>query len=87
MLGLLAFVFCILIILSISAANNSAADSAAVIMMNDAPLMNSELKGKPLLLIPEGTTVSIRTEREGWMEISLPDGRAGWIRQDMAIKI
>lgn len=87
LLGLLAFVFCLLIILSISAANNSTTDSTAVIMMNDAPLMNPELKDKPLLLIPEGTTVRIRTERQGWMEISLPDGRAGWIRQDMAIKI
>ncbi|MCD6011283.1 MAG: hypothetical protein K0Q79_1145 [Flavipsychrobacter sp.] len=87
LLGILAFVFCLLLILSISAANNSTSDSTAVVMQNDAPLMNKELKGKPLLLIPEGTTVNIRTEREGWLEISLPDGRTGWVKQNLVSRI
>lgn len=85
--GALLFIFIILFVLGISSAKNSASDSEAVVMQKDTPLMNNDLKGKPLLLIPEGTTVTIRSDRDGWLEVSLPDGRAGWVRQDQLSRI
>jgi hypothetical protein len=56
-------------------------------MVGDAPLMNAEQKGKPLALIPEATTVQIKSERGSWLEVALPDGRTGWLQQSVIEKI
>lgn len=84
---ILVFVLCILLLFSIISAQKSHRQTTAVVMEKDAPLMSNGLKGKPLLLIPEGTTVDIRDERDGWLEISLPDGRTGWVRPELVTKI
>jgi hypothetical protein len=56
-------------------------------MQNDAPLMNAEQKGKPLSLIPEGTTVRVKGSKGEYVEVSLPDGRVGWLQQSLINKI
>ena len=85
--GILGFLFFCLLIPAFVAATNTIRMSAAVVMEHDAPLMNSEQKGKPLALIPEGTTVKIRNEKGMWIEVELPDGRNGWILQNQLTKI
>lgn len=85
--GILGFVcFCFLLFAFVSA-GKSYGTSGAVVMENDAPLMNNLQKGKPLSLIPEGTTVKIISENEMWVEVSLPDGRVGWLQQSHITKI
>ncbi|MBL7693129.1 MAG: tetratricopeptide repeat protein [Flavipsychrobacter sp.] len=69
------------------AAFREAAPAGAVVSENDAPLMNADLKGKPLMLCPEGTSVQVKTDRGNWLEVSLPDGRTGWINRSQLIRI
>jgi tetratricopeptide (TPR) repeat protein len=83
-LGLLCFCF---LLLGFSAAKSSTEHDTAVVMENDAPLMNGDQKGKPLMLVPEGTTVKILSEKGTWVEVSLPDGRNGWLQNDLIDKI
>jgi len=85
--GVLTFVFFCLLIMAIVSARNSDKNVGAVVMQNDAPLMNSDLKGKPLILVPEGTTVKMVSEKPGWVEVTLPDGRNGWLQQSLLEKI
>jgi len=62
-------------------ATNHASDSElAVVMENDSPMMNVSLQGKPLAMIPGGTTVQVKSIKGDWMEIRLPDGRSGWVQ-------
>ncbi len=61
--------------------------TGAVVMQADAPLMNNEQRGKPIALIPEGTSVKIKAEKGAWVEVSLPDGRTGWLDQSVITKI
>jgi SH3-like domain-containing protein len=56
-------------------------------MQPDVPMMNGEGKGKTLGLIPEGTTIKIEEEKGEWIQISLPDGRSGWIQAGTISKI
>jgi len=74
-------------VLAFTAAKNSQQHTGAVVMVGDAPLMNKEQKGKPLALIPEGTTVKIKNDRGNWIEVILPDGRTGWLQQSVIEKI
>ena len=83
---LLLMLFCFLA-LAFFSTRNSMQKTGAVVIESDAPLMNKELKGKPLLLVPEGTVVNIKEEKGDWAEVRLPDGRDGWIRQDHLNKI
>lgn len=85
--GIFTFIFICLAILAFVSAQNSSRHTGAVVMVNDAPLMNSEQKGKPLALIPEGTTVKIRHDNGSWIEVALPDGRTGWLQQTAIEKI
>lgn len=68
------------LILSFWSSKNAEQHNSAVVMVADAPLMNVDLKGKPIALIPEGTTIKIITKSAAWAEIRLPDGRTGWIQ-------
>ena len=77
---------CFLLFAFIAGKNMQSHDSA-VVMQNDAPLMNNDQKGKPLALVPEGTYVRIKDERGIWIEVSLPDGRTGWLQKDLISKI
>lgn len=79
--GILAFLCVCFLVPAISSAKKAANPAMAVVMDNDIPLMNGTLKGKPIAYIPEGTTVRINSENNGWVEITLPDGRSGWMHQ------
>ena len=60
---------------------------AAVVMQQDAPLMTSRKNNKPQTLVPEGTTVKTEEEQDGWIEVTLPDGRKGWMQVGLLGKI
>lgn len=64
--------------------NNS---GIAVVMYNDTPLMNPDLKGKAICMMPEGTTIHIKTIKGDWAEILVPDGRKGWVQLSMIEKV
>jgi hypothetical protein len=85
--GFLSFVCLCLLILAFASSKNKTEHTGAVVMQNDTPLMNNEIKGKPLALIPEGTTVKIKGEKGTWTEVALPDGRTGWLQQNLIDKI
>ncbi len=85
--GFVIFSCLILLALSYFSSANATEQNSAVIMQSDVPLMNQELKGKPLTLIPEGTTVKIGSAKGAWIEVVLPDGRSGWIQANMVTKI
>ena len=85
--GVLWFICICFLIPAFWSAKNSESHNKAVVMENDAPFMNVELKGKPLGLIPEGTTVKIIGSKDSWLEVRLPDGRTGWIKQTQVEKI
>ena len=85
--GILGFVCTCFLVLAFAAAQRTDQATAAVVMQNDAPLMNGEQKGKPLALVPEGTTVKIVSEKSNWTEVTLPDGRTGWLPQNLVTKI
>jgi len=85
--GVLGFICACFLVLAFSAAKHAQEADEAVVMQNDSPLMNAEHKGKPLALVPEGTTVKILDEKMGWAEVTLPDGRSGWVQQNLIDKI
>ncbi len=87
LIGILSLVWIVFLLLSFVASQNAISNNEAVVMQDNAPLMNNEQKGKPQSLLPEGTTVELVNEKAGWAEVRLPDGRSGWIQQSLLIKI
>ncbi len=85
--GILAFVWVCIMLLAFVATKHLDKSDVAVVMFNDAPLMNNEIKGKPLSLIPEGTTVKMSTIKGEYVEVTLPDGRTGWVQLNLLNKI
>lgn len=85
--GIFGFVCGLFLLFGIVAAANSTRSRGAVVMEDDAPLMNESLKGKPQALIPEGTTVKVGEEKGMWIEITLPDGRTGYLLQGQVTRI
>ena len=75
------------IILAIIASNKSVLPTNAVVMQNETPLMNTDLIGKPITIIPEGTTVAIISDKGRWLEVRLPDGRTGYLQGNLVEKI
>jgi len=45
------------------------------------------MKGKPVTLVPEGTTVKVLDVKPNWAEVRLPDGRIGWLQMNVMEKI
>ncbi len=86
--GILGFAWLCMMVLAYNAAQNYKNCHLAVVMQNDAPLMNLEQKGgKPMSLIPEGTTVKISALKGEFAEVTLPDGRKGWVEQTWLNKV
>lgn len=85
--GFVIFICLLLLLLSFFSSSNSVGQNTAVVMQSDVPLLNADLKGKPLTLIPEGTTVKLGSEKGAWIEVVLPDGRNGWIQANLITKI
>ena len=87
LIGFIAVLWIFFIILAFSSAGNLTDSKHAVVMQNDAPLMNGDLKGRPLNLVPEGTTVEELSRKDGWTKVRLPDARVGWIQSSLLTKI
>jgi len=86
LIGFISFGWIIFLILSIYAAANANDSNSAVVMQNNAPLLNV-IQGKTQSLVPEGTTVQLTDIKGNWVEIRLPDGRRGWMQQSLLSKI
>ncbi len=84
---ILGFVCMVFLVFGFAAAAKTEISPGAIITENDAPLMNSEQKGKPMALIPEGTKVKVAGEKGMWVEVALPDGRNGWVLQAQLVRI
>ena len=56
-------------------------------MLDGTSLMSGNRQGKILGTIPEGTTVEIEAQEQGMVEISLSDGRKGWVEKTALVKI
>jgi tetratricopeptide (TPR) repeat protein len=84
---ILGFVCVVFLVFGFAAASKTESSPGAIVMENDAALMNSEQKGKPLALIPEGTKVTVGEGRGMWVEVILPDGRTGWMQRAQLIGI
>jgi hypothetical protein len=48
---------------------------------------SQQQKGKPLALLPEGTTVRIINDAGAWVEVSLPNSRTGWVAASSITRI
>lgn len=70
-----------LITLGIISAQRLVHNNYAVVMQEGAVLMPEPKYGKSQSLIPEGTKVEICDRKGDWLEITLPDGRTGWMQQ------
>lgn len=83
-----AFILCgLFILLGMVAADRRAGSNKGVVMNEGTPMMAEPKYGKSLSLVPEGTTIHITGTQAGWHEITLPDGRNGWMQQEAISKI
>lgn len=87
LIGGLGLIWLIVLILSVQSANNATTHDKAVVMQNDTPLMTSSQQTKTQSLMPEGTTLEIVSSKNGWLEVRLPDGRTGWLRETSVERI
>ncbi len=87
LLGILWLVCISFLVLAYFSSVHNQQYDGAVVMFNDAPLMNPTLKGKPVTLVPEGTTVKVLDVKSNWAEVRLPDGRTGWLQMNVMEKI
>ena len=39
-----------------------------------------DLDGTEVIILHEGTKVQVNRERGDWMEITIPDGKTGWMK-------
>jgi hypothetical protein len=85
--GWLFFIFICFLSLAVMSAHNAMTHDRGVVMEADVPLMNNQLSGKPIMLVPEGTLIKIREQKGEWTRVSLPDGHTGWIQQSTINKI
>jgi hypothetical protein len=77
---ILGLIWCACITFSYVSTRNVQDTGLAVIMLNDTPLMNQDMKpGKSQSLLPEGVTVKILSSKGNYLEIQVPDGRTGWV--------
>lgn len=81
-------VLCIVFLtMGITSAQKAVASDKAIVMQDGSPLMLQPKYGKSQSQIPEGTKVRICNKKPGWVEVTLPDGRIGWLENTSVIKI
>lgn len=73
--------------MSLVSAQKAVASDKAIVMQDGSPLMMQPKYGKSQSQIPEGTKVRICDEKPGWLEVTLPDGRIGWLENTSVVKI
>lgn len=77
---LFATLFACTVTLAYFSAHRAEDRDRAVVLETDTPLRDGLKNEKTLVLIPEGTVLSIEHEQAGWANVKLPDGRSGWVR-------
>jgi Tetratricopeptide repeat/Bacterial SH3 domain len=60
---------------------------AVVLKPSVEALAGPGLSNASLFTLHEGTTVEIASEREGWLQVALPNGLSGWVARDDAERI
>ncbi len=71
---ILGFVWLCTIVIAIVSSIKMVQNTGGVVMQNETPLMNIDLKGKPITQLPEGTKVNIVDEKDAWVEVRIPEG-------------
>lgn len=77
----------VFIVLSLISALRFTNHNEAIVMQNQSPLMAEPKYGAQKSLIPEGTKVIISDKNGSWSEVTLPDGRKGWLEQSSIERI
>jgi len=75
------------LLLGIHIYRNNYVHEAVVVQANAEARSGPGEDNTRVLLLPEGTLLRIRQERGGWVLVSLPSGRSGWIKEDMLEEI
>ena len=73
--------------MGVVSAGKSVASHRAIVMTDGSPLMLQPKYGQSQSQVPEGTKVEICGEQVGWYEVTLPDGRTGWLESTSVAKI
>jgi len=60
---------------------------AVILKASVEALAGPGLNNAALFTLHEGIAVTIRGEREGWLQVSLPNGLTGWVVRDAAERI
>ena len=60
---------------------------AVVLKQSVEALAGPGLNNAALFTLHEGVAVTIESEREGWLQVSLPNGLTGWVVRDAAERI
>jgi len=60
---------------------------AVVLKPSIEALAGPGLNNAPLFTLHEGTAVTIQNERDGWLQVTLPNGLTGWVVLDAAERI
>lgn len=60
---------------------------AVVMRASVEALAGPGMENAAVFTLHEGTTVAVRGEREGWLQVELPNGITGWVAQDAAERI
>ena len=60
---------------------------AVVLKPSVDALAGPGMNNASLFTLHEGTTVEIEAEREGWLQVALPNGLTGWVARDDAERI
>jgi len=84
--GLIAL-WAVSLLLAFVSAGNAGMKDHAVVMENDAPMVNAPQQTKVQSYIPEGSTVQILDQKAGYTEVRLADGRRGWMKQEYLAEI
>lgn len=78
--GVLWLVWAVMLVIAIAAGANAGGAHIGVVMQHDAPLLTADIKGKSQALIPEGTTINVKSSKGDFAEVVLPDGLRGYIQ-------
>lgn len=84
---LMSLLWVLLLVFAFASAKRSENSGLAVVMQNDAPLQTSDMKGKPISLLPEGTTVRVKSTHGEFAEVVIPDGRRGFVLLSWLTKV
>lgn len=75
------------VLLGVHIYRNNYVREAVVIEANAEALSGPGEDNTRVLVLPEGTLLRVSQERGGWVLVSLPSGRSGWLKRDLLEEI